>query len=453
LTVRYCEIFKLMLIVGVASGLVVSARAQQQVPEPLELTLDQAIELALENNYNIRLTDAALREAKAAVGEAKSANRFQIGLEGTYSRLGPVTTIEMPTPTGSALVQLAPDEAHKYGVTLYKSLYSSGRNQALATLARLNVDIAKLQTTIVRRQITLATAQVFYGVSRALGFVDVSQQAVQGAKEHWQMAKARYEAGAVPRLDVMRAEVDVANAEQDLIAAQNAVESAKAMLKNILAIDVTRPLQIVTEPEVQPVTVDAQNSIELAYQRREEISAAQAGLEASLASARLARSGRGVDLDLAGGYNRQGVGGLGSADYSWSLTVALSKPLSDGGASRSKEQQALQQAEQARLAIGQLKDQIALEVWQACLDLEEAKARLSSTQKTVEAAVEAHRISQIRYKAGIATPVEVTDARVALTAARTNHVDALYGYHVAEAKLLSAVNISKDEISLIIPEE
>jgi len=64
---------------------------------------------------------------------------------------------------------------------------------------------------------------------------------------------------------------------------------------------------------------------------------------------------------------------------------------------------------------------------------------------------EALRISEVRYEAGLATPVEVSDARVALTGARTNHVNAVYGYQLAQAQLLSTINASEEELGLLVP--
>ncbi len=425
MTPRMSMVCRLCFSIGIASMLVHGASVGQsalaQIPEaageqatseaaePLTLTLEDAVTMALQRNWDIQLADLALAEAEAAIGEAKAPDRFQLSLESSYSRLGP-QTVAMPS-----------DHAHKYGVALYKSLYSSGRNQTILTLARLNVDVKGLETVVARRQIALDAATAFYNVARAIGFFEVAGEKLTSAREHWRLASARYEAGAVPRFDVMRAEVEVANAEQQLIVAQAAVEIAKGVLKRLLAIEVTQPLQLVTTPHPSPIVVDPNLCIAMANQRREEI----------------------VVLDTSStGFAR---------DYAWNLTLSLSKSLSDGGASRSKEQQALWRAEQARALLGKVADDIELQVWHAYLNLEETRHRLSLAAKTVELAQEALRIAEVRYDAGLATPVEVTDARVALAAARTNQVDAIYGYQIAEAKLLSAINASEDDLELLAP--
>lgn len=430
----------------------VSADAEQAAvdnTQPLVLSLDDVVEMALQTNFDIRLANLALQEAQAAIGEARAADRVLVDFAASYSRLGPMSSIEIPGPTGPMIITVGTDRNWVYGVDLYKSLYSSGRNKALVTLARLNVESKGLETAVARRQITLAAITMFYGVTRAASFVDVAADAAASAREHWRLAAARYEEGAVPRFDVMRAEVEVANAEQELIVAETAVETTKAILKTLLHIDVTRPIELTAEAIPATLAVDPRLSIEAAYENRQELEVGRKGIQLALTNKRLARAERGLNFDLIGGYDRQRAGGLGGGDYAWNVTLSATKKLADGGASRSKEQQALEQGEQARTLLAKLHDDIAQEVWQAYLDLEQAKSRLTSTAKTVELAEEALRIAEVRYETGIATPVEITDARVALTGARTNHVDAIYGYRVAEAELVSAVNISRDNLAAL----
>ncbi len=160
---------------------------------------------------------------------------------------------------------------------------------------------------------------------------------------------------------------------------------------------------------------------------------------------RLARAARGVNLGAIGAYTRQNAGGF-SEDYSWSLGVQASKPILDGGSSRSQQRQADEQVKQAYLLQQQTTELVALDVWQAVLALDEAKAKLASTSKTVEQAEEGLRLARIRYEAEVGTPVEVTDARTALAAAETNHVNAVYSYRVAEARLARAVGVPASEL-------
>ena len=147
MTPRISIVCRLCFNIGIAGTLVLSASVGQlalaqtveapgeqatgEAAEPLTLTLEDVVTLALQRNWDIQLADLALSEAEAAIGEAKAADRFQLTLESSYSRLGPEITFELPTSNDPQSVTVGPAQTHKYGVALHKSLYSSGRNQAL----------------------------------------------------------------------------------------------------------------------------------------------------------------------------------------------------------------------------------------------------------------------------------------------------------------------------------
>lgn len=412
---------------------------------PLTLTLADTVQMALESNLDLRLADLAVKEAQAAVDEARAPGRVQVSLSGGYTRMGPTTSMTMPLGEDGedVEVQISGDTNHAYELRVSKSLSSAGRNRALRTLAELNVDMKGLQAEAARRQIALAATSLFYTIARAEAFVGVCVENLESAREHWRVARALYEADSVARVDVMRAEVEIANAEQDLISAETGVETAKAVLKTLLRIDVTREIVLDAAPDPTPIAVDSQACIDLALRRRAELEAAVRAIRMAEVSADLARAATGFQFGLTGIYNQSVEGGgLGGGSSSWSVTLGVSKALIDGGAADSQVEQALVQREQAETSVAKLRGEISDEVWQAYLTMTEAAAKLVSTAKTVELAEESLRIVEVQYEAGLGTPVNVTDARAALTAARTNHVNATYGYQIAEAELLSAVNVS-----------
>ncbi len=433
-----------VLLVSLAGAAPLPAQ-EEPSEQPIVLTLADAIQMALERNYDLQIADSRTQQAKAGYGEAAAADRFQLNFAGAYLRLGPVASMTLPPELGGGAIKLGEDNTWNYGASAYKSLYSAGRNAALRALARVGSATAELNAAAARRQIALATTELFYGIVQAQGLLRVAEQNKHRADEQFQVAAARVAAGAAPQFDQLRAEVEVANAHQGLIAARTAVATAKSQLKNLLTIDVARPIEIEAPPQPVFLAADWPACRELAGQTREEIKIAQQQVAAAEQSVRLARAARGVNLGAIGAYTRQSAGGF-SEDYSWSLGVQASKPILDGGSSRSQQRQADEQVKQAHLLQQQTTELVALDVWQAVLALEEAKAKLASTGKTVEQAEEGLRLAQIRYEAGVGTPVEVTDARTALSAAETNHVNAVYSYRVAEARLARAVGVPASEL-------
>jgi OMF family outer membrane factor len=363
--------------------------------------------------------------------------------------MGPVSTITIPMPTGDQTIEVGTGETWSYGVSAYQSLYSAGRNAALRALARLGLSTAELDAALQRRQIALLATEAFYRVSESQGLREVAGQDEQRATEQLQVAIARVDAGAAPRFDQLRAEVEVANAHQVAISAETAVESAKNQLKNLLAIDMAQPIQIALAPEIVRIVPDRHACRQLARDTREEIGIARAQAQIAEQNVRLARSERGVNVGAIGAYQRQSSSGFGATDYSWSVGVQASKPILDGGSSRSRQQQAEEQVAQAEILTEQMTELVALDVALAALAVQEADARLASTAQTVTQAQEAVRLAGVRYEAGVGTAVEVTDARTALTAAETNQVNAASSYQIAIARLARAVGAAVDEIPTV----
>jgi outer membrane protein TolC len=167
---------------------------------------------------------------------------------------------------------------------------------------------------------------------------------------------------------------------------------------------------------------------------------AEENLRQNRARIAFARRERRPELSVTGAYTlTPDAGGFAAQDDQWRLGASLSMNLFDAGAIRSRIRQAQAQEDAAQAQLELVQQQVALDVRTALLNLREAQERRATTAANVQQAQEALRISQVRYKAGVATNVEVTDAQVALTEAQTNQVNAEYDYLNAQAALARAL--------------
>lgn len=433
-----------------ANGLAMAQQAQVSnepagVPKPpaqderLQLSLSQCVELALRNSYQVRIGGAAVEEAEAQVQVAKSAKMPRLTTEANYMRIGPPVSFEVPVPGGPPQqIQVMPNKTWKWSFSLIQPLYTSGLNEARINLARLGVDTNRLDWQNRRRQVALTAQEAYFNVMKAQALQNVAQQSLDAANEHWRLARARFNAGAAAQFEVLRAEVEVANITQNLIDAQNGVELAKAALRNVLALEPDVDIVLEGPGETLEYEGNLPDAIQEALRNRPEVQQAQTAVKAAQTNVRVQKASDGVTISLIGGYDFQKATGLGS-DKSWRVGLGLSKPLFDGGQARASTRQAEAALEKTRLAAEQVEDAIELEVTQAVLGVNAARQKLKTTQTTVEQAVEGLRIAQLRYENGVGTQVEVLDAQVALTAARTNNVNAQYDYQVALARLWNAM--------------
>jgi outer membrane protein len=407
--------------------------------ETRELTLAECVELALRQNYSVRIGEAAIREAEAGVELARSGKQPRLSAESSYLRIGPQVGFDIPVPGGPPQhIEIVPETTWNVSFSLVQPLYTSGLNEARIRLARLGVDMKQWDYENSRRTVALDVERGYFEVLKLQALQQVAEESLRAAQEHHRVARALMDAGVAPRFDVLRAEVEVANVMQNLMSAQNAVNLAKVALRTVLALEPT--VDIVLQEPGESLAYDGSpmEALTQAWENRPEIKQTETAIRLAEANVRLQKATDGLTLSLIGGYDFQKATGFGS-DKSWRIGLGASKPLFDGGQARASARQAQAQLEQARLAVGQVRDAIALDVAQAYLAVSDARQRLQTTQATVDQAVEGLRIAGLRYEEGVGTNVEVLDAQVALTAARTNQVNATYDYRVALARLYSAM--------------
>lgn len=190
----------------------------------------------------------------------------------------------------------------------------------------------------------------------------------------------------------------------------------------------------------QPLPLAEDEAFREALSRRPEVQQAQENVRLNRERIRFEARARRPELALFGSYTlTPDATGLAAVDHQWRVGANLSVNVFDAGLIRSRVRQAEADRDTAQAQLVQVQQSVALEVRTALLNLREAQERRQTTAANVQQAQEALRIAQVRYRSGVSTNVEVTDAQVALTDAETNQVNAEYDYLNAEAALARAL--------------
>ena len=290
------------------------------------------------------------------------------------------------------------------------------------------------------QQLVFDAQNAYYNILRAEAQRDVAQAAVDSAQERLRIAKAQFEAGALPKFDVTRAEVEVANRKQVLIAVTSAVDVGKAILNNIIGASPTDSIQ--TSPVVvqaEPLAATAEKYAETALGRRPEALAAETNVRLRRQSVSLAKRERLPSLAASAGYTYTPDSSFFQPNkLSWVIGVNATLPIYEGGAIKARTREARSDLAAAQAQLDQAKLDITLDVKAATLSLNEAYQRIQTAEQNVTEAEEALRLAQVRFQSGISIQVEVSDTETALTQARTNFVNAKYDYATALARLQRA---------------
>ena len=247
--------------------------------------------------------------------------------------------------------------------------------------------------------------------------------------------------GAISELDLLRTRTELANAQRQLNAAENAVDLALSGLKNLLVIGLEDTVVLI-EPLEQPARPPGALSTltELALSQRPELLSLKAQEAAAEEDLKAAKGEYLPKLAVEGRYEyiEGDVRDL-DGDFHWTVGVGAEVPLWNWGRTAARVRKARSQLEQTRVQLQRTEDLSRLEVRQASLDLDEAEKNITAAAAGLDAAEEAYRLARVSYQAGEGTNTEVLDSRTGLTRAQANHAQALFEYNLALAALQRAI--------------
>ncbi len=407
---------------------------------PHELDLPTAIAYAVDNNFAIRQARERIREQEGLILEVKSQVLPNVSLNSSYSH----DSDGLAGPGGDN-----PNWSISLGVR--QLLYSGGGVQAALDAQRIVRETVLLELQSIINDQLLQVRTNFYDVLLAREQIEVQEQNVRLLEEQLATARNRFEAGAVSNFDVLRAEVELANAKPPLIRARNSLRISIDQLRYSLGFDNRDPAQADATPEfvgelsIEPISYDLAAAIDTARANRPELVRLAKLVEARAAGVTIAKSNRLPTVSLTGGYALRKAGFSESFDESldgWTVGVQSSWAVWDGRATRGRIDQALSLQEQARLALEDATLAVEVEVRRALSALLEATELADAAVKVVAQAEEALRLANARYGAGTATQLELLSAQVALTEARNNQLQANYSYNVAAAAMRRALGQS-----------
>ncbi|MCC6443364.1 MAG: TolC family protein [Armatimonadetes bacterium] len=404
--------------------------AEDAAPGPM--TLEDSILTAYRNNPGLKIATERAARAHAAVGEAAAGRMPQIGATGTYTRFDEKVSF------GGATVRKS--DAKSLGLQVTQPIDISRLVRTSEDIARLSAAMSDLDVHRARQQLALDVRSAYFNVLRAARFVRVAQDSVARSEEVLRVTEAQYRAETVPRFDVIRAEVQLANVRQQLIQAQNGLSLAQAAFNNTLGVDQKAPVALEEVSGTAEPAPELDPTVQTAYERRPEVIQIETNIKIARKGITLAKRGLKPSLAVVwGGTYNPDTTIFAPKSFSWTAVASLNFPLYDGGATRSRARQAEQDIAIAETTLDQLRQGISLEVRQALLNVNEARDRIGVAEKGVDQAKEGLRLARVRYEAGVGTALEVTDAQVALTQAENNYVNAVYDYRTARARLLKAV--------------
>ena len=412
------------------------------------ITLEQAIELAYRNSQPLQAAVLQEEQAAAAVREQQAANLPTVSLGSTLQSVEREGTDGFTNPfTGesSADVSSGVDTTISGNVTVNYDLLTGGSRAAAIQAAKLQRQVAAISVETQQEQLRLVTANSYYALQEAGENIRIQRSFLEEAERNLRDSRLRQEVGVGTRFDTLRAEVQFANARQQLIQSQGSQRIARRDISRLLNLPPNSGIQATPVAVADNWGLTLEESILLAYQNRGELEQQLLQADISEEQRKIALSTVRPQVSLFANYSAQDQlsdDGTGRGDFldNYSFGAQLNWLLFDGGAARASSRQQEIAALIAEEQFSEQSDQIRFDVEQAFFNLETNQENIATSRIAVSQAEEALALANLRLQAGVGTQLDVLTAQSELTTAQGNNVTAILNYNRALAAMQRAVS-------------
>ena len=411
-----------------------------EVDEQQPISLEQAIELAVKNNREIQTSRLTVQRNREALREAKAALYPNLDSNITYQNsdddavsVNPFTGIEVPGE--GAANQVNAD------VSLTYDIYAGGRRGADIRRARKELKVSELDLETQVEQTRFDAAFAYYQLQRRDSEVNIENAAIEDAQQTLKDAQLLEQAGLGTRFDVLRAEVELARAQQRLSTALAFQNTARRDLARTLSLG--QKVALTTADAIAEAgtwELSLAETIVQAYKNRAELERFLLQREISDENKKIALSAiiPNVGAFAQYSFDEEFDDEIDSTN-GYAVGARLQWQIYDGGAARAQARQAETDKKIAETGFANQRQEIRFDVEQAYFNLQSTKQNIGTATKSVELAEESLRLARLRFQAGVGTQTEVIDAQTELTGARGDLLTAIIEYNQSYVQLQRAV--------------
>jgi len=401
-------------------------------------TLQQAWDISLKVDHSLKAVQESSSAMEQRLKAAKSARLPGLSLDAGYTALDNAPAVKTTTNTGAPVAfPTADKESLSYKAMVTLPLYTSGRISHGIDAANASYNASLAQQSSKTLDLKLKVSEAFVDVLRATRGVEVANSRVASLGAHARDVENMHEQGLASRNDLLATQVDLADAQQDAIKAQNALDVAKSSFNRFLG----RPLQqAVALDDLQYEVFDEplDSLTERSLKQRHELLALHDQISAVNYQAASTRAQTGPQLALSGGYGYQ-ENQYQVYEDQWSINLGVKWDLFDGGVARHQATATEKEAAALQEQYDDLISNINLQVRQYWLDVQETRKRIRVTETAVAQADENLEVTRDRYENGLSTNTDVLIAESLRTRSQNNQANAIYDAVLATLRLKRAV--------------
>ena len=402
------------------------------------ITLQQALDIASRNNRELQTARLTIDKSQTDVREAEAAKNVQVGLSSTLSAQGsPVITTPAPnqntnlTTNASGIVEAS-----------YSLINNTLSKRIESAKAQVNFDKADLDR--IQRRIKSDVITAYYDLQQSDSTIIINNAAVQDATRSLSDAQLQEKAGVGTRFDILRAQVQLANANQSLTNSQGQQRTARRRIAQLLSLDDTTDFQSADAvSQLGAWNSTLEDSILLAFKNRAEIR--QQEFRKKLVSFQdEIRGDDSAQVSLFANYSlAKTISNNNPAQDGYSLGARLNWNFFDGGgsAARSSRRRINDDISDSQVII--VRNQVRFEVEQAFNTLGSSQKNIGTATQALQQAEESLKLARLRFQAGVGTQTDVIQSQTELARVRGNRITAILDYNRALSILRTATELAE----------
>jgi outer membrane protein TolC len=401
-----------------------------------DMDLDKTVALALESNISAQISSQRTRAAGAVVKARKTEFLPTFSTQYNYTRNDEPRFSVIPT-----LGVIQPQEQYAWVTSVTQPLFTGFALTSQYQLAQLGLDAARFNEALVRQDIVFNAKRIYFLLLQAQKLKVVAEEAVTMLEAQTEVAVNYHDVGMTPLNDLLKTKVELANARQDLVAAQNNLEIARADFNLLLRRPIGTSVTPVDILDYAPLSRSLVECLETAETGRLEVAVADLDIKGREKELTLAKKDYYPTVQVQGNYYKLGTdwqvdGGEGIDDSNfWDVQAQARWDFWQWGKTGHGIAEKKSKLAEARLSRTELLDNIQRQVKQAWLKADEFEKNIVTVQSAIAQAREAFRISEALFKEQMATSTDVLDARTQLSETMTRYYNALYDFQIAVAAL------------------
>ena len=412
--------------------------------ETVELNLDDAMQRAFQTNPTVSIAQYELDSARASYNAARQSRGVSITASHTTQRGGyDDNVIKKTNAAGAWTGEYWKNIGNKHSNSLTASLpiFTGGKLSGTIKQAKANYQYNEVGVQRTYNEMRSTVTNGYFKMLQADNLQKLNAESVTRLEDHLKNVQAQYDVGVVAKVDVLRSQVELANAKQTLIQAENSYQVAEANMNKIVGLPMDTNLKLDNLLVYNAYDKNMDECLAYAAEHRPELMQAKYGVDAAKGALMVARSGHMPQVAASASQAWSDTNWPGDENGNWGVGVNVTLNVFDTGVTLSKIHGAEADLKKAEETYRDTVDSVNLDVRSNYLGLREAEKRISTTKLAVEQADEDYRIAQLRYMSGVGTNTDVLDAQVALTQAKTNYTQALYDYNTSKTALETSIGV------------